>query len=101
MPFDPDKKYTNHLSVLVDAIGYEAMGNAKAALDIAGYTICKGDPSETWQKLVKAREEADYWRGQYDQLHAHIEKMREMITRTTALSSPDRGSSDLEKSATD
>jgi hypothetical protein len=35
---------TNHISVLNEAIGSENAGKARAALNIAGYFIFKGDP---------------------------------------------------------
>jgi hypothetical protein len=43
-PFDPEKKYTNHLSVLVDAVGGEGMKRVKAFLDLTGYAIYKESP---------------------------------------------------------
>lgn len=44
MTFDPRKEYTNHLSVLIDAVGHEGMEKVKSALSLSGYTIHKGDP---------------------------------------------------------
>jgi hypothetical protein len=44
---------TNHLSVMVDAIGCDAAFKVKAALSHAGYIIYKGDPSEAEKKAAK------------------------------------------------
>lgn len=79
--------YSNHISVMNDAIGHEIAGKARSALRLAGYVIYKGDPSDEIASLrAQLAIAGEHIAEMTDQLASARKALRTSLTAMTLAS---------------